>query len=143
MRARVCVCVCVCVRVCVCVCACARVCVCVCVRAYVSNGPAGQDFALCNHFNHYQLTNKAGCVFVCQGTFALLAPPVMTFLAKDPHVLDYDLSSLHTPYSGAASLTAALTQAVVSRLALHGIRQGNILSPGVLSGEREREIEIR
>ena len=123
-RARVYVCmyVRVCVYVCACVCVSARVCF---------KWSCGTGFcSVCNHLNDYQLTSKAS-VFVCQGTFALLAPPVMTFLAKDPHVLDYDLSSLHTPYSGAASLTAALTQAVVGRLALRGIRQGNILSPGV------------
>lgn len=72
-------------------------------------------------------------LFLCQGTFALLAPPVMTFLAKDPRVLDYDLSSLHTPYSGAAALGAALTQAVVDRLGLRGIRQGNTDWPCVFT----------
>ncbi|XP_070179808.1 probable 4-coumarate--CoA ligase 1 [Littorina saxatilis] len=59
-----------------------------------------------------------------RGTFSLLAPPVMTMLAQDPRAVQYDLTSLHTPCSGAAALGADLTQRVVDRLGLTGVRQG-------------------
>lgn len=39
-------------------------------------------------------------------------------------VSKYDLSSLHTPYSGAAPLSKTLTEQMVHRLKLQGIRQG-------------------
>lgn len=62
--------------------------------------------------------------FNLQGTFSLLAPPVVNFLANDPMVDKFDLSSLRDPYSGAATLGRELTEKMVQRLKLDGIRQG-------------------
>lgn len=62
-----------------------------------------------------------------QGTFSLLAPPVVNFLANDPMVDRYDLSSLRDPYSGASTLGKELTEKMVERLKLDGIRQGTSL----------------
>ncbi|XP_062579412.1 LOW QUALITY PROTEIN: uncharacterized protein LOC134241356 [Saccostrea cucullata] len=59
-----------------------------------------------------------------KGTFSLLAPPVVNFLATDPMVDKYDLSSLRDPYSGASTLGKELTEKMVQRLKLDGIRQG-------------------
>ncbi|XP_063426050.1 probable 4-coumarate--CoA ligase 1 [Mytilus trossulus] len=59
-----------------------------------------------------------------RGTFSLIAPPLVNFLAKDPMVSKYDLSTLHTPYSGAAPLSKTLTEQMVHRLKLQGVRQG-------------------
>ncbi|XP_011432313.3 uncharacterized protein [Magallana gigas] len=59
-----------------------------------------------------------------RGTFSLLAPPVVNFLANDPMVDKFDLSSLRDPYSGAATLGRELTVKMVQRLKLDGIRQG-------------------
>jgi acyl-CoA synthetase (AMP-forming)/AMP-acid ligase II len=52
-------------------------------------------------------------------TYAFIAPPVAVALAKHPIVDNYDLSSLHTMLSGAASLDAELGNAVAKRLNLH------------------------
>ena len=38
-----------------------------------------------------------------QGTFSFLAPPIVNFLANDPMVDQFDLSSLRDPYSGAST----------------------------------------
>lgn len=59
-----------------------------------------------------------------RGTFSLLAPPVVNFLANDPMVDKFDLSSLRDPYSGAATLGRELTEKMVQRLKSDGIRQG-------------------
>ena len=59
-----------------------------------------------------------------QGTFSLLAPPIVNFLANDPMVDQFDLSSLRDPYSGASTLGKELTEKMVQRLKLDGIRQG-------------------
>jgi acyl-CoA synthetase (AMP-forming)/AMP-acid ligase II len=56
-------------------------------------------------------------------TFAHLVPPVMLALAKHPAVDDYDLSSLHTVFSGAAPLGEALTKACIERLGFQ-VKQG-------------------
>ena len=66
-----------------------------------------------------------------QGTFSLLAPPIVNFLANDPMVDQFDLSSLRDPYSGASTLGKELTEKMVQRLKLDGIRQGTChsLSP--------------
>lgn len=63
-------------------------------------------------------------LFNLQGTFSLLAPPVVNFLANDPMVDKFDLSSLCDPYSGASTLGRELTEKMVQRLKLDGIRQG-------------------
>lgn len=65
-----------------------------------------------------------GLSFNLQGTFSLLAPPVVNFVANDPMVDKFDLSSLRDPYSGAATLGRELTEKMVQRLKLDGIRQG-------------------
>ena len=62
--------------------------------------------------------------FVSQGTFSLVAPPIVNFFAKHPAVTKYDIKSLHTPYSGAAPLSKILTEQMVNRLGIKGIRQG-------------------
>ncbi|OWF49894.1 probable 4-coumarate--CoA ligase 1 [Mizuhopecten yessoensis] len=58
------------------------------------------------------------------GTFSLIAPPLVNFFAKHPLVDKYDLSTLHTPYSGAATLSRSLTEQMVERLHITSIRQG-------------------
>ncbi|HEX8558521.1 MAG TPA: 4-coumarate--CoA ligase family protein [Pyrinomonadaceae bacterium] len=49
-------------------------------------------------------------------TFAHLVPPVVLALSKSPLVDSYDLSSLHTIFSGAAPLGAELARACAGRL---------------------------
>ena len=49
-------------------------------------------------------------------TFAHLVPPVMLALSKSPLVDSYDLSPLHTVFSGAAPLGAELARACSERL---------------------------
>ncbi|HEX8719708.1 MAG TPA: 4-coumarate--CoA ligase family protein [Pyrinomonadaceae bacterium] len=49
-------------------------------------------------------------------TFAHLVPPVVLALSKSPLVDSYDLSSLHTIFSGAAPLDAGLARACGARL---------------------------
>lgn len=51
-----------------------------------------------------------------KATFAFIAPPIAVGLAKHPAVADYDVSSLETMLSGAASLQADLAQQVEDRL---------------------------
>lgn len=48
--------------------------------------------------------------------FAFIAPPIAVGLAKHPKVADYDLSSLQTIFSGAASLQQELATQVENRL---------------------------
>ncbi len=56
-------------------------------------------------------------------TFAHVVPPIVLALAKHPIVDNYDLSSLHTVFSGAAPLGAELTAACATRLGCR-VRQG-------------------
>ena len=56
-------------------------------------------------------------------TYANLVPPIVLALAKHPAVANYDLSSLHTVFSGAAPLGEELAGAAATRLKLR-IRQG-------------------
>lgn len=49
-------------------------------------------------------------------TISLIVPPVLVVLARHPAVDQYDLSSLRVLFSGAAPLSAPLTQQVVARL---------------------------
>src|SRR5699024_5365038 len=51
-----------------------------------------------------------------KATFAFIAPPIAVGLAKHPAVDEYDLSSLQTMLSGAASLQAPLASQVEKRL---------------------------
>ncbi|MDX5313046.1 AMP-binding protein [Rhodococcus ruber] len=56
-------------------------------------------------------------------TYVFIAPPVAVALAKHPLVDQYDLSSVHTVFSGAAPLDRALGNAVAARLGWK-VRQG-------------------
>lgn len=57
-------------------------------------------------------------------TFALIAPPVVSFLANDALVDKYDLRHWRTPYSGSAPLSKEITEKMIKRTGLTGIRQG-------------------
>lgn len=56
-------------------------------------------------------------------TLAHVVPPIVLALAKHPSVDDYDLSSLHTIFSGAAPLGEAVTRNCIERLGCK-VRQG-------------------
>ena len=56
-------------------------------------------------------------------TYANIVPPILIALAKHPAVANYDLSSVHTFFSGAAPLGAELATAVETRLQCR-VRQG-------------------
>jgi acyl-CoA synthetase (AMP-forming)/AMP-acid ligase II len=58
-----------------------------------------------------------------QCTYVFIAPPIALALAKHPMVEEYDLSSVHTVFSGAAPLDGALGAAVAARLQCR-VRQG-------------------
>ncbi|MFE4498864.1 AMP-binding protein [Rhodococcus sp. NPDC056743] len=58
-----------------------------------------------------------------KSTYIFVAPPVAVALAKHPLIDQYDLSSVHTIFSGAAPLDAALGKAVAERLNCR-VRQG-------------------
>jgi acyl-CoA synthetase (AMP-forming)/AMP-acid ligase II len=49
-------------------------------------------------------------------TFASVVPPIVLALAKSPLVSRYDLSRLHTLFSGAAPMGASIAQAAADRL---------------------------
>ncbi|XP_062502464.1 uncharacterized protein LOC134179554 [Corticium candelabrum] len=55
---------------------------------------------------------------------ALIAPPVVLFMAKHPMIDNYDLSSLTDILSGAAPLSGEITEALRNRLGIEVIRQG-------------------
>lgn len=52
-------------------------------------------------------------------------PPLYVFLAKDPLVEKYDLSSLEETICGAAPLDSDLSLAVKNRAKISLLRQGN------------------
>jgi acyl-CoA synthetase (AMP-forming)/AMP-acid ligase II len=56
-------------------------------------------------------------------TYANVVPPILLALAKHPMVANYDLSALHTLFSGAAPLGGELSKAVEARLHVR-VRQG-------------------
>ncbi|MFZ2178797.1 MAG: AMP-binding protein [Rhodococcus sp. (in: high G+C Gram-positive bacteria)] len=56
-------------------------------------------------------------------TYVFIAPPVAVALAKHPLIDQYDLSSVHTIFSGAAPLDQELGKAVAARLGCR-VRQG-------------------
>ena len=58
-----------------------------------------------------------------KATIAHVVPPIILSLVKDPLVDQYDLSSLHTIFSGAAPLSDSLTRACMDRLGCQ-VRQG-------------------
>ena len=58
-----------------------------------------------------------------RATYVFIAPPIAVALAKHPLVDDYDLSSVHTVFSGAASLNHTLGAVVAARLDCR-VRQG-------------------
>ena len=49
-------------------------------------------------------------------TFGFIVPPIALALARSPVVANYDLTSLRTLFSGAAPLSAEVSQAVATRL---------------------------
>lgn len=55
--------------------------------------------------------------------YVFVAPPIAVALAKHPLVDQYDLSSVHTVFSGAAPLDGGVGAAVAERLGCH-VRQG-------------------
>ncbi|KAJ2396000.1 hypothetical protein GGI05_001327 [Coemansia sp. RSA 2603] len=67
-------------------------------------------------------------------TYGYLVPPILSALAKDPLVDQYDLSSMTTVLSGGATLSAKLIQAVQQRLPHMRVLQGygmSEMSPAV------------
>lgn len=56
-------------------------------------------------------------------TYANVVPPIVLALAKHPMVANFDLSSLHTVFSGAAPLGVELSEACAARLGCR-VRQG-------------------
>ncbi|HEY0386288.1 MAG TPA: 4-coumarate--CoA ligase family protein [Pyrinomonadaceae bacterium] len=56
-------------------------------------------------------------------SYAHLVPPIILALTKNPIIDDYDLSKLHTIFSGAAPLSESVTRACIERLGCR-IRQG-------------------
>lgn len=64
---------------------------------------------------------------------AFLVPPLMVFLAKDPIVDNYDLSSLMMIFCGAAPLSKETVDAVYARTNVFTIRQGFGMSEASLS----------
>ena len=51
----------------------------------------------------------------------MIVPPILTFLATDPRVDNYDLSSLRTITSGAAPVLHSMYEQCVERFAKKGI----------------------
>ena len=56
-------------------------------------------------------------------TYVFIAPPIALALAKHPMIDEYDLSSVHTVFSGAAPLDGGIGAAVAARLGCR-VRQG-------------------
>lgn len=56
-------------------------------------------------------------------SYIFIAPPIALALAKHPLIDEYDLSSVHTVFSGAAPLDGGISKAVVERLNCR-VRQG-------------------
>lgn len=57
-------------------------------------------------------------------TYVFAVPPIIAFLAKHPVVSNFDLSSMHTLFSGAAPLDGETQQAVEKRFPGVVVRQG-------------------
>lgn len=74
---------------------------------------------------------------------ANLVPPLLVFLAKNPIVSKYDLSSLKLIYSGAAPLSRELEDAVKDRIKVHSIRQGYGMTEGSLSFTAQTETRYK
>jgi acyl-CoA synthetase (AMP-forming)/AMP-acid ligase II len=71
----------------------------------------------------FDLAEFLRCIAEYRCTYAFIAPPIAVALAKHPLIDSYDLSSLHTIFSGAAPLDAALGEAVARRIGCR-MRQG-------------------
>ncbi|WP_407445529.1 4-coumarate--CoA ligase family protein [Rhodococcus sp. (in: high G+C Gram-positive bacteria)] len=71
----------------------------------------------------FDLVQFLGLIAERKCTYVFIAPPVAVALAKHPLVDQYDLSSIHTVFSGAAPLDKALGGAVAARLGCN-VRQG-------------------
>jgi acyl-CoA synthetase (AMP-forming)/AMP-acid ligase II len=64
----------------------------------------------------YDLETLLATVQERRVTFLHVVPPILLELAKDPRVAHFDLSSVHTVFSGAAPLAAELSREVGERL---------------------------
>ncbi|WP_370185096.1 AMP-binding protein [Rhodococcus wratislaviensis] len=71
----------------------------------------------------FDLSKALGTVATHKCTYLFVAPPIALALAKEPVVDEYDLSSVHTVFSGAASLSEDLAHKVADRLKCR-VRQG-------------------
>ncbi|WP_433620858.1 AMP-binding protein [Nocardia sp. CA-120079] len=71
----------------------------------------------------FELNEFLGIVHEHRLTYLFVAPPVAVALAKHPAVEQYDLSSVHTVFSGAAPLDEELGKSVAKRLDVR-VRQG-------------------
>ncbi|EOM77229.1 4-coumarate--CoA ligase family protein [Rhodococcus rhodnii] len=71
----------------------------------------------------FDLPEFLGNVAEKKCTYVFIAPPVAVALAKHPLVDQYDMSSVHTVFSGAAPLDHELGMAVAKRLGCN-VRQG-------------------
>jgi acyl-CoA synthetase (AMP-forming)/AMP-acid ligase II len=71
----------------------------------------------------FDLEQFLGLIQEYRVSFAHVVPPIMLALTKHPAVDGYDLSSLHTVFSGAAPLGEAVSKACIERLKCH-VRQG-------------------
>ncbi len=72
-----------------------------------------------------------------QATFLHIVPPIVLFLAKHPIVDNYDLSSVHTYFSGAAPLGGDTVKMAMERLGSRSkasFRQGIILHSSANEG---------
>lgn len=71
----------------------------------------------------FDLHEYLSAIEVHQCTFLFVSPPIALLLAKDPAVDTYNLSSVHTIFSGAAPLDESLADALARRLSCD-VRQG-------------------
>lgn len=63
-------------------------------------------------------------------TSVYIVPPIMVLLAKSPKVDQYDLSSLHTVWCGAAPLAANVVHEVQKRIGFKNFREGYGMTEG-------------
>jgi acyl-CoA synthetase (AMP-forming)/AMP-acid ligase II len=71
----------------------------------------------------FDLAEFLRCIAEYKCTYLFIAPPIAVALAKHPLVDQYDMSSVHTVFSGAAPLDGALAKAVADRIQVR-MRQG-------------------
>jgi acyl-CoA synthetase (AMP-forming)/AMP-acid ligase II len=71
----------------------------------------------------FDLEQLLGIIQQHRITYANVVPPIVLAFAKHPVVANYDLSSMHTVFSGAAPLGVELSEACAARLGCR-VRQG-------------------